>query len=550
MKSILVLIVTLVVAPLALLAGCESGFFSKHSSHEQLFNNLGNYHHVISTKVPMAQRYFDQGLTLTYAFNHDEAFRSFEEAARLDPDCAICYWGEALVLGPNINAPMDPSLNEKANQLVRKALQAAPNAGANEQAYIQALTHRYAENPPDDRLSLDIDYANAMREVVKQFPDDIDAATLFAEALMDVTPWAYWTKDGKPTQYTNEIVSTLESVLARNQNHPGANHYYIHAVEASQTPDRAIPSAERLPSLVPGAGHLVHMPAHTFWRVGRYHDAAVANEHAIHADESYMPDMNMQGWYLTAYYPHNIHFLFAASAIEGNSTEAIQAARKLVAEIPASHYKDFPPIEDFMPMPLFALVRFGKWDEILNEPQPSSQYRYTTGMWHYARGLAYVRKDQLQEAADELNKLTQIANSAEMKQFPLASGSTADVMLKIALLIVGGELAGAQGNSDSLISQLKQAVELQDGLAYTEPPAWYYPVRQSLGAALLDAGRASEAEAVYREDLKIYPRNGWSLYGLMLSLEKQNKTTEAVQIKTQFDEAWRWADVTLSASRF
>jgi tetratricopeptide (TPR) repeat protein len=516
----------------------------------RLFNNLGSYHFPITTKVSLAQRFFDQGLILAYAFNHDEAYRSFKEAARLDPDCAMCYWGAALVLGPNINASMDDSVVAEAYQLTQKALQLSAGVSEREMAYINALSKRYAAVPPQDRQPLDLAYADAMRDVSKRFPDDLDAATLFAEALMDLMPWNYWTKDGQPTTYTNEIVTTLESMLKRNPNHPGANHYYIHAVEASQDPGRAIPSAERLPGLVPGAGHLVHMPAHIFWRVGRYNDAVMANEHAIHVDEDYAPDRSNAGWYLMLYYPHNIHFLFHAAAMGGQSALAIQAARKLVSEIPETRYKELLPLEDFRPMVLFALARFGKWGEILKEPQPSSELQYTTGIWHYARGMAFVRLGKLNEAAKEYTQLNEIAQKPEMVSLVLASFAPAATDLHIAALTLGGELAGARGQNDEMISDLQEAVKLQDGLAYTEPPPWYYPVRQTLSAELLKAGRAAEAEAVYREDLKQFPENGWSLFGLMKSLEAQGKTDEAKTIKARFKTDWAYADVTLNESQF
>jgi tetratricopeptide (TPR) repeat protein len=514
-----------------------------------LFSNLGTYHFAITTKATLAQRFFDQGLILAYAFNHDEAHRSFKEAARLDPVCAMCYWGAAYVLGPNINAPMSDSAVAEAYELVQKALTLAPKASERERAYIEALSKRYAEQPVQDRKPLDIAYADAMREVSRKFPDDLDAATIFAEALMDITPWGYWTKDGQPTTYTEEIVKTLESVLARDSNHPGANHFYIHTVEASQTPERAVPSAERLTHLVPGAGHLVHMPAHIFWRVGRYHDAAMTNEHAIHTDETYMPDRGIQAWYATLYYPHNVQFLFAATAMEGNSTLALQAARKLVAEIPESRYKEYPFVEGFRPTPLFAMVRFGLWAEVLKEPQPPAQYQYTTAIWHYARGLAFVRLGQLEEAMNESAQLQEIANKPEMQSLNLPFDS-ATTLLRIASLTLSAELGGAHGQTDQMIAQLEEAVKIQDGLAYFEPPAWYYPVRQTLGAELLKAGKASEAEAVYREDLRQFRENGWSLFGLMMSLEAQGKMDEAKAIEARFKTAWAYADVTLNASSF
>jgi tetratricopeptide (TPR) repeat protein len=534
---------------------CESSAHHPESSDRPapLFNNLGNHHHPISTKNSLAQRYFNQGLIFAYGFNHAEAGRSFREAARLDPNCAMCYWGIAFVLGPNINAPMSDAAVPEAFAALQKALELAPTASKVEQAYIQALAKRYAPKPVKDRTPLDQAYANAMRELSQRYPEDLDAVTLFAEALMDLSPWNYWTKDGQPTTYTNEIVATLESVMKRNPEHPGANHYYIHAVEASQTPERALPSAQRLEKLVPGAGHLVHMPAHIYWRVGRYHDAARINEHAIRADEAHIVggtrDKNAHSFYALAYYPHNIHFLFAAAQMEGRSDMALKAARKMVAKIPDQAYRDIPALEDFKPMPLFALARFGKWQAILQEPQPASELQYTTGIWHWARGLAYVRLGQPNKAIAQYEQLRKIAQTDAMKQLTLASFPKASTLLDIASHVLASELAGARGQTDEAISQLKKAVRIQDSLSYIEPPSWYYPVRHNLGYVLLVAGRAKEAEAVYREDLRQYPHNGWSLFGLAQSLRAQGKTKEAQAVQERFVEAWKYADITLAASR-
>ncbi|MBE9192191.1 hypothetical protein IQ230_17895 [Gloeocapsopsis crepidinum LEGE 06123] len=516
--------------------------------------NLGSHNYQISTHNPLTQRYFNQGLILAYGFNHAEAERSFREAARLDPDCAMCYWGIALVLGPNINAPMDDAAVPKAYAALQKAQNLAPKASQAEQAYIQALAKRYAPQPVKDRTSLDQDYAKAMRELSQRYPNDLDAATLYAEALMDLTPWNFWTKDGQPTTYTNEIVSTLESVLQRHPNHPGANHYYIHAVEASRTPERAIPSAQRLETLVPDAGHLVHMPSHVYWRVGRYYDAVRINERAIRVDETHgvggTRDQNAHSYYALAYYPHNIHFLFAAAQMSGRSTLALEAARKLVTKIPDRAYQDVPALEDFKPMPLFALARFGKWQEILQEPQPASQLQYTTGMWHWARGLAYVRRGNLDKAKSEYAQLRKIAQTDAMKKLTLASFPQASTLLDIASHVLASELTQAQGQTNEAIAQLKKAVSIQDSLSYIEPPSWYYPVRHNLGYTLLKAGQVQEAEAVYREDLKQYPHNGWSLFGLVQSLQAQGKTKEAQMIQQQFAAAWKYADVKLTASQF
>lgn len=516
-----------------------------------LLGNLGDHTHPITTQSALAQKYFDEGLILTMGFNHAEAIRSYKDAITLDPNCAMCYWGIAYALGSNINAPMDPAAVPQAWAALQKALALAPKVSKAEQAYIQALSKRYSSDPAADRAALDKAYADAMREVAKAYPADADAATFFAESLMDLTPWNFFTKDGKPTQYTNEIIATLEGVLATNPNHPGANHFYIHTVEASHDNERAIPSAERLAHLVPGAGHLVHMPAHVYWRVGRYDDAVMANEHAIHTDETYLPDRGVQltDWYPAAYYNHNIDFLLAAAQMEGNSKMSIEAANKLVQGIPEKLYEQ-TYFEYFKPMPLFALARFGKWKEVLEQPQPDAKYQYTTGAWHYARGLAFVRQGALDKAGQELTALEAITNTKEMKALVLYSFATADQILQMEAHSLAGELASAQGDFAQGVAELEAAVALQDNLAYIEPPAFYYPVRETLGALLLAADRPADAEAVYRADLVQYPKNGWSLFGLEQSLTAQGKKAEAVEVQKQFEAAWQHADVTLTASRF
>ncbi|HXV43687.1 MAG TPA: hypothetical protein VEC96_11545, partial [Anaerolineae bacterium] len=436
---------------------------------------------------------------------------------------------------------------------LQQAYKLTANVSPVEQAYIEALAKRYVAEPVADRAELDLVYANAMRQVAQQYPHDPDALTLFAEALMDVTPWNYWTKEGQPTEYTNEIVTTLESVLKLSPNHPGANHFYIHATEASQTPERAIPSAERLETLVPGAGHLVHMPAHVYWRTGRYQDAFRINEVAIHSDEHTVggkPDRGVHTLYSLLYYPHNIHYLMAAAQMQGRSQEAVAAARRVATDIPLNAYQEVAAMEDFMPLPLFAMVRFGQWDAILNEPQPQAEFQYATGIWHWARGLAYTRQGNLDKATAEYDKLVAIGQTEAMQNLTLYSFAQASTMLDIATHLLAGELAGARGETDEIISELEEAVAIQDNLHYIEPPAWHFPVRHYLGAALLELGRAEEAEAVYREDLRQYPNNGWSLFGLAESLKAQGKADQAGEAQEYFEEAWQYADITLAASRF
>jgi tetratricopeptide (TPR) repeat protein len=366
-------------------------------------------------------------------------------------------------------------------------------------------------------------------------------------------PWNYWTKEGQPTDYTLEIVATLESVIARNPHHAGTNHFYIHAVEASQTPERALPSAQNLEGAVPGAGHLVHMPAHIYWRTGRYHDAYRINEDAIHSDEHTVggkPDQGAHTLYSLLYYPHNIHFLMAAGQMEGRSQESLAAARRVATDIPLSAYQEVPAMEDFMPLPLFAMVRFGKWDNILKEPQPQSQFQYATAIWHWARGLAYTRQGQLEQATAEYEQLAASAGSEAMQGLTLYSFAQASTMLDIATHLLAGELAGARGETGQMIAELEAAVAIQDNLHYIEPPAWHFPTRHYLGAALLKLGHFAEAEAVYLEDLRQYPNNGWSLFGLAESLKAQGKVAEAAEIQAQFEAVWQYADVKLAASRF
>jgi tetratricopeptide (TPR) repeat protein len=517
-----------------------------------LFDDLGNLRHPISTKSELAQRYFDQGLTLSYGFNHAEAARSFREATRYDPQCAMCYWGVALVLGPNINAPMDPADVPEAYEASRKALALSEHASEKERAYIEALTQRYAQSPPADRAPLDQAYADAMRGVAQQYPDDLDATALFVEALMDVHPWDYWNKDGTAQPWTNEITTSLEVVLARDPNHIGAIHFYIHAVEASTEPERAEPYADRLGDLVPGAGHLVHMPAHTYIRVGRYHDAVLVNIRAAQADNSYVTQCRAQGIYPLAYVPHNHHFLWAAASMEGWRAQAIEAA--LMTDQKTHHEMMAEPgmgaLQHFSLIPLYAYVRFGMWDEILAYRTPPQSLLYPTGIWHYARGRAFVGKRQVDAAREELEALREIAKSKELEKVTIWDINSAASLLQIAQRVLAGEIDAAQRNFKEAIQQLNEAVRLEDDLRYTEPADWQYPVRQSLGAVLLEAGKPKEAEAVYREDLRRNPENGWSLFGLMVSLQAQGRTADAAKVEERFEKAWAHADVQLSASRY
>jgi tetratricopeptide (TPR) repeat protein len=543
---------------LALLAIGASACTARHarvstpeaqSSAPILFDNLGTHHHPVTTGSAEAQRYFDQGLRLIWAFNHDEATRAFQAATRIDPDCAMAWWGIALAAGPNYNDAGNRERDRRAYEALQKALALKPRVSEPERAYIDALAKRYTKEPPEDRKALDRAYADAMRVVAQRYPDDLDAATLFAESLMDLRPWDLWSLDGQPQPGTEEIVRTLEAVLARAPDHPGANHYYIHAVEASNHPERGVPAADRLRGLVPGAGHLVHMPAHIYMRVGRYDDAVAANVRAVAADRAYIASAKPEGLYPMMYFPHNLDFLWSAASMEGRSADTLQAARELSTHATPDMVRQMSDIEGAVVAPLFALARFGKWTEILNEPAPPDDLPFASGIGHYARGLAFTRTGRLGEARKELAALEKIT-AATPPARTLGQVNTAKNVLTLATHVLAGEIAAAHGRYDDAVRHLRTAVHLQDTLRYMEPPPWYYPVRQSLGAVLLTAGRPAQAAAVYREDLRRNPENGWSLYGLAQSLRAEHKNAEAAAVDARFRTAWARADVQLNASRF
>ncbi|WP_230842037.1 tetratricopeptide repeat protein [Gloeobacter morelensis] len=516
-----------------------------------LFDNLGSYRHPISTRNPVAQRYFDQGLILAYGFNHAEAARSFEQATKIDPNCAMCYGGWAYVLGPNINAPMTPEAVPQAWRAVRKAVALSKGATAGERAYIQALAKRYTPKPSQDRKPLDLAYARAMGEVARRYPTDLDAATLYAEALMDTSPWDYWQADGQPKPQARQIIATLESVLERKSDHPGANHLYIHAVE-KQRPELGVAAADRLMTLVPGAGHLVHMASHIYIRVGRYPDAVLSNQRAIQADDAYVASCHAQGIYPLLYRPHNHHFLWFAASMSGQSTVAMEAAR-FTAQVDPKLLRapDLAGgLQHFSTIPTYTAVRFGKWDEILATPAPEADLKYPSGVWHYAQGRALLAKGQPDRANQHLEQLHKLAEDPELEKLKIWSFSPTGSLLKIASEVLAGELAAGKGNYDEGVSHLQKAVQMEDALVYTEPAEWYQPTRQALASILLRAGRSGEAEQAYRADLKLYPENGWSLMGLSQSLQAQGKAAESQSVQQQFAKAWKTADVTLSTSQF
>lgn len=505
MRSIL----TVLLALMPLLAEAQD----RHTT-ARLLRGLGDHHHEITTESPEAQRFFDQGLALAYAFNHPEAKRSFEEATRLDPSCAMCHWGIAFVLGPNINASMDPAVNAEAYSASRRALALAPNVTARERAYIEALAQRYAERPPENRASLDSAFARAMRAVALRFPADDDAATIYAEALMNLTPWTYWTRDKRPLPGTTEILAALQKVSARNPKHPGACHLYIHAVEAA-FPERAVPCAERLAALMPSAGHIVHMPAHIYLRVGRYADAIRANEHAVHADETYIADQRAQSYYTVAYYPHNYHFLAFAATMAGLGTRALEAARAAASKIPLDIAAVAPDLQLLVAYPHVTLATFERFDDVLREPLPRSDLRVATGLAWFARGVAFAAKRRFTDARAALDTVRTI--SAALTTNP------GDPVMNIAERVLAAQIAMGSGKTADAIAPLTEAKDIEDGLMYMEPPFWHQPVRHILGAALLELGRAAEAERLYREDLARFPKNVWAERGLERSVRMRNE---------------------------
>ncbi len=519
-----------------------------NDSDVPLYENLGSLHHPITTGHPKAQQYFDQGLRLVYAFNHEEAINSFEQALLFDDQAAMAWWGIALALGPNINALMGAAEERRAFEAVARAKRLSDGSSPSERAYIEALAVRYASQPETGREERDRAYALAMEKVWRQWPDDVDAGTLFAEALMVLQPWDFWAPDGQPKGRATEIVAVLERVLTLEPNHPGACHYYIHTVEASPYPERALPCADRLPNLVPGAGHLVHMPGHIYLRLGRYREAAERNVHAAAVDHDLLEHRRLHGIYPVGYYPHNLHFLWSALTMEGRSQEAIDAARRLMTLAPWDKARQEPAMEEFTPTLLFALTRFGRWQDALDLPEPPSELLYTRATWHYSRGLSLVRLDRLEQAALELEKLAESVKT--MPEDRTIGVESVAALAKIAQDVLAGELAARRGQAREAVSLLRRAVAREDGLRYYEPPLWHYPVRHSLGAVLLAAHRSEEAEQVYREDLVRHPENGWALYGLAESLRAQGQRDAAAAVEQRFQKAWSRADVRLTASRF
>jgi tetratricopeptide (TPR) repeat protein len=508
--------------------------------------SLGTHTYKVSTTNPDAQRFFDQGLKLAYAFNHAEARRAFREAARLDSSLAMAYWGQALVLGPNINAMMEANDEPHADELVKKALSLRSSATPKERALIEALDHRYS-GKADRRDADNQAYAEAMRAVHTQFADDPDITMLYVESMMDLRPWGYWMRDGQPHAGTLEIVGLTEGVMRAHPKHPGALHMYIHLME-SVAPEKAEAAADALQPLMPDAGHMVHMPGHIYQRVGRYADAMKSNELAIKADESYIAQCKAQGMYPMAYYPHNIHFLWFSASADGQSKVALEAARKVAAKIDDKALAEMAVTAGFRVVPYWAMARFGQWDAILKEKRPPAN-PFLTGGWHYVRGLAFVAKGQLASADKELAAL-RVTLKDKWLENPMFSPNTGLAVLGIAPHHLAGEIAAARGAYGTAIASVERAVRLEDALVYTEPSEFMFPTRLALGAILLQAGRPNEAETVYWEELKRNRESGWALFGLHQALVAQKKGPEAAIVKARFDKAWARSDVKLASSRF
>jgi len=513
----------------------------------QFYEGYSGYHREIRTSSPEAQRWFDQGLQLLYGFNHDEAIRSFRKASELDPLCAMAWWGVGYAYGMHINSPvMTVEQSRLAWEAAQEAVKRVEYAAPVEKALIVALRKRYEWPAPEDRRPLDEAYAAGMEEAWKAYPKDADVGALFAESLLDLQPWDLWTREGEPKERTTEIVAVLEEAMRIDPRHPGANHFYIHTVEASPDPDRGTAAAERLTNLVPGSGHLVHMPSHIYVRTGRFAEAADANERAIAADEAYFKLAPTPRFYLI-YYIHNIHFLAFAAMMEGRGATAMAAARKIEQEVPDDFVRDYVTLADgLMPTAFHVMIRFGRWEDILREPEPPAYRLLSRAMRHYARCVACSATGRTDEAQQELTVFD--ALSAQIGDDWVVGNNPARVILPLARQMMLGELRFRQGRREEAFAALRAGVTMEDALVYDEPPGWMQPVRHALGALLMADGRSVEAEEVYRADLLRHRDNGWSLLGLEKALARQGKETEAAEASRRRELAWARADVKPTSS--
>ena len=523
-----------------------------HRAGAPLFDGMGSFHMPITTSDADAQRYFDQGMVLAFGFNHAESIRSFRAAQKLDPSCAMCFWGEALATGPNINvtsngkAIMAPAERLSARAATDKALQLLGSVTAKERDWILALDQRYDGKADTAREPLDRAWANALAVMAERYPDDSTVASVYAEALMNTMPWDYWGPNGEAKPDTQAVIANLERVIAADPSHPLALHLYIHALEASSSAVKAERAADLLADLVPGSGHLVHMPSHIYFRVGRYQDSALANIRAAEVDEAYIAQCNAQGFYPALYYPHNIHFLWASATMQGQSQLSLDSARRVVANVRIEQVEQFPTIQFFRTVPILSMVRFARWEELLVEPEPHAPFAFARAIWHYGRGVALAATHRTDDAMKELAAITALEPSVD--EIFMGNVYPAKDLLSIAKALLLGEVAYRQGDAIQAITRFTEAVALQDALPYTEPPFWYYPTRQSLGAALLAAGRAAEARQVFEDDLQQYPMNGWSMFGLAQAMMEEGDLSAAGEVLEKFERVWQFADVELTTS--
>jgi len=515
------------------------------------FKGLEGIDFKITTKNKEAQDYFNQGMMLSYGFNHAEAARSFFEATRLDSTCAMCYWGYSYVLGPNYNGGMEPDNFERAYIAVQKAHSLANNCTAKEQQLIEALMQRYAEKPPKDRKSLDIAYSTALKKVYKKFSTDPEVSALYAESLMDLHPWDLYVKSTrKPKPWTPEILSVLENLIRINPRHPAAPHFYIHAVEGSEHPERGLASAKLLSTLVPGSGHLLHMPSHIYIWTGDYHLGSLANIAAVKVDSDYVTACHAQGAYPLVYYPHNYHFLSATATLEGNSKWAWMAAKKMQENTAQDIMKQpgWGSLQHYYTIPYYVAVKFAMWDTILATPTPEASLVYPRAVLHYARGMAYLGKNELINADKELVALTKLSKDSTLKDLTIWDINNADDLVQIAVKVLSAKVLHRKHQTEKAVVFLKEAIAIEDHLNYNEPPDWFFSVRHYLGSVLIDAAKYADAEKVYVEDLKTFAENGWALIGLHTALTKQGKAGEAHTVKQRFDKAWKYADIKISSS--
>ncbi|MFL2503402.1 MAG: tetratricopeptide repeat protein [Luminiphilus sp.] len=552
----------LVISAVLASSGCGGGADSQSSANPAqtlsqragapLFDGMGDYHMPITTADPDAQRYFDQGMVLAFGFNHAESIRSFRAAQTLDPTCAMCFWGEALATGPNINvtsngkAIMAPAERASARAAIDQALALIDRVTPKEQDWIKALDQRYDGQADTPRDPLDRAWADALADMAARYPDDTTVASVYAEALMNTMPWDYWGPDGEAKPDTQAVIASLEAVMVADPDHPLALHLYIHALEASSNAKKAEPAADRLANLVPGSGHLVHMPSHIYFRVGRYQDSALANIRAAEVDEAYIAQCNAQGFYPALYYPHNIHFLWASSTMQGQSALSLDSARRVVANVRVEQVEQFPTIQFFRTVPMLSLVRFARWEEILVEPEPHEPFAFARAIWHYGRGVAHAALGDPEAALIELAAIEQL--EPQVDEIFMGNVYPARDLLGIAKALLIGEMAYRSGDAASAVLAFEEAVAMQDALPYTEPPFWYYPTRQSLGAALLASDRVAEAQAVFERDLEQYPMNGWSMFGLAEALRRQGDDAGAGKVAARFETVWQFADIELTSS--